>query len=137
MDLHLKFLSLNVRGLRDSSKRRELFHWLKHYHDGGKSIIFLQESHTIESDQSKWEKEWGSKVIISNYKTSSRGVAILLPMKINFTIDKIASSDDGRKIVITISYKDKNYTLMNIYAPTQDLEKEQIIFYKELETDVE
>ena len=26
---------------------------------------------------------------------------------------------------------------MNIYAPTQDLEKEQIKFYKELETDVE
>ena len=73
-----QLLSLNVRGLRDSKKRRELFRWLKHFHNGNKSIIFLQETHATELDKHIWEKEWGSTVILSDYNTNSRGVAILL-----------------------------------------------------------
>ena len=54
-------LSLNVRGLRDSKKRREIFRWLKKFHNGMNSVIFLQETHAVEKDKVIWEKEWGQR----------------------------------------------------------------------------
>ena len=130
-------LSLNVRGLRDSKKRREIFRWLKRFHDGNDSIIFLQETHTVERDKAIWEKEWGGDVYLSDFKQNSRGVAILLPKKIDFIIDNVQISTDGRKIILEISKNEITYCLINIYSPTQDLEDDQIMFYKNLLIDVE
>ena len=130
-------LSLNVRGLRDSKKRRETFRWLKRFHNGENNIIFLQETHTLAHDISLWEKEWGSKIYISDFRSNSRGVAILLPKNFNFVIDNVNISSDGRKIILNITNDQTSYCLINIYAPTQDMEIEQLTFFTELVSDVE
>ena len=57
-------LSLNVRGLRNKEKRREMFHWLKQYNGGDNSFIFLQETHSDKMDELIWQREWGSKKVI-------------------------------------------------------------------------
>jgi len=77
-------LSLNVRGLRDSKKRREIFRWLKRFQNGMDSVIFLQETHIVEKEKLIWENEWESDVYLSGYKQNSQGVAILLPKKQRF-----------------------------------------------------
>ena len=137
MSLCHSLLSLNVRGLRESKKRRETFRWLKRFHNGTNSIIFLQETHTLAKDLSMWENEWGSKIYLSDFKSNSRGVAILLPKNFNFVIDSANISPDGRKIILNITNDDTSYCLFNIYAPTQDLENEQFSFFTDLISDIE
>ena len=48
--------SFNTRGLRSNIKRPNIFNWLKKDHSG---ITMLQETHSILSDQIKWQQEWG------------------------------------------------------------------------------
>ena len=67
MSICHSLLSLNVRGLHDSKKRREIFRWLKRFHNGKNFIVFLQEQHSVENDIPYWEKEWGAKIILSNF----------------------------------------------------------------------
>ena len=68
-------LSLNVRGLRDSKKRREIFRWLKRFHNLNDSILFLQEMYTVERDKAIWEKQWGwGETFI--YQTSNKIVEV-------------------------------------------------------------
>ena len=61
--------SLNVRGLGDRLKRREMFNWLrkKNY-----SIYMLQEVYCSENTISVWSAEWGYKTFFSCC-TSARG----------------------------------------------------------------
>ena len=72
----LQLLSLNVRGIGDNTKRREVFRWLKRYHKGGDSIIMLQETHSTPNSELVWEREWGSKIYFSHGANNARGVAI-------------------------------------------------------------
>ena len=137
MSICHSLLSLNVRGLRDSKKRREIFRWLKRFHNGKNCIVFLQETHSVENDIPYWEKEWGAKIILSNYKSNSRGVGILLPHNFDFTIDNFKVSVDGRKIILNINYEQKKYCLINVYAPTQDMLDDQLSFFKELRMDID
>ena len=48
--------SLNVRGLRDKTKRNEMFTWLK---NKNLSIIFLQETHCTNELEDVWRTGWG------------------------------------------------------------------------------
>ena len=82
-------------------------------------------------------EEWGSKIYISDFRSNSRGVAILLPKNFNFVIDNVNISSDGRKIILNITNDQTSYCLINIYAPTQDMEIEQLTFFTELVSDVE
>ena len=66
----LIFNSFNCRGLRDTKKRLDIFHWLKATHYG---ITFLQETHSIEEDKTAWVKEWDGSIYFSNGTSQSRG----------------------------------------------------------------
>ena len=72
----VKLLSLNIRGLQDSKKRREIFTWLKHNHKGSKSFILLQETHSKKEDELMWKNEWGAQILFSHGTSQSRGVAV-------------------------------------------------------------
>ena len=109
--------SFNCRGLRNNDKRIGLFHWLKDMHKG---IIFLQETHSIESDEKLWEREWGSKIYFSHCSTTRQGVAILMPSNIDFKISHVERDKDGRLIALTCSIEENELVLINIYAPTKD-----------------
>ena len=59
----LKCLSLNVRGLNKSIKRRTVFRWL---HKQKHHVIFLQESYCSKELEPTWENEWGGKAFFSH-----------------------------------------------------------------------
>ena len=49
--MSLTIASLNVRGLRENTKRREMFTWLRAKHF---SIYMLQEVHCTDNTNSVW-----------------------------------------------------------------------------------
>ena len=132
----VKLLSLNVRGLQDSKKRRELFLWLKQNHKGSKSFILLQETHSKKEDELLWEKEWGAQILFSHGTSQSRGVAILFPKVTLFKLDSYSVDLEGRKIQIHLSNECSKLCIINVYAPTQDKADEQYIFMQKLYQDV-
>ena len=123
-------LSLNVRGIGDGKKRREIFRWLKRYHSGGNSIVFLQETHSTTISEHVWQQEWGSKIFFSHGTSKARGVAILMPNKFNFDITELWKDDSGRILALILKTQEKTVNLVNIYAPTKDKSSEQIEFLK-------
>ena len=91
-----------------------------------KCITFLQETHCTRELENTWKQEWGADIIFSYGSSNSKGVAILLPKQADYTILNKEVDNDGRFIIIEIKYENEIYVLINIYAPTQNHENEQI-----------
>ena len=123
--------SFNCRGLRDTKKRLDIFHWLNTSHYG---ITFLQEAHCIDEDKTLWVKEWGGSIYFSNGTAQSRGVVILIPEAIHrdITIVNETKDTEGRLLLIDCIYENMHLTLVNVYAPTKDHLENQITFLEEL-----
>ena len=117
--------SFNCRGLGDGRKRRSVFQWLKKYHN---SIILLQETHSTISTERSWEKEWGCDIYFSHGTSGSRGVAILFPKQLIYTIKNQLSDEEGRLLILDVEMDTFNFVILNIYAPTKDHENEQLKF---------
>ena len=71
----LDILSLNVRGIRDQSKRRSIFSFVK---DQKAHIYYLQETFSEPNDETIWKKEWGGAMFFSHGTNHSKGVCILV-----------------------------------------------------------
>ena len=126
--------SFNCRGIRNTKKRLGLFHWLKDTYEG---IIFLQETHSIESDEKSWEREWGSKIYFSHCSSIRQGVAILMPLNIDVKVTNIESDLNGRLIALTCEIEGNEFVLLNIYAPTKDKNTMQNNFLNYLHSTIE
>ena len=67
---------------------------------------------------------------MSHGTSQSRGVAVLLPksmMEICKIID-IETDRNGRALIIDCEIEDNFFTIINIYAPTKDQQREQLQF---------
>ena len=69
-DLDFDIISLNARGLRDFTKRREVFNYEKKVSRRG--IIFLQETHSVLKDEKVWTDQFGC----GKGKSDAKGVII-------------------------------------------------------------
>ena len=123
----IQLTSLNVRGLRDSVKRENIFKWLK---SKNPDIVFLQETHChLKKDVNQWSKEWsGSKSY--NYwslgTSRSKGAAILLSKNLcerNITVTNVVIDPNGRSVKLILHINDRKYRLINIYAPNHEAER--------------
>ena len=52
----LPIVSFNVNGLKNNLKRKTIFHFLKNKKF---DFIFLQETHSSDTDEKLWKCEWG------------------------------------------------------------------------------
>ena len=77
--MSINICTFNVKGLNDSSKRKQLFHWLK---SNKYSICLLQEIHCQEQTYNIWEKEWGGDIFLSGNSRNSTGVGSTLILHI-------------------------------------------------------
>ena len=91
--------SLNVRGLREQSKRRSIFSYLK---DQKSKLYFLQEIYSEVNDEIIWRNEWGGKILFSHGTKHSIGVCILINPLVQDKIDYSFSDKSGRIVLITI-----------------------------------
>ena len=132
----LRIVSANVRGIRQTLKRIDIWNKLKELNA---NIVLLQETHLMKKDLNDVRKEWNIEFILSDYNTNSRGVAILIQPNFEYKLTHIYSDKTGRYQIITMDIANKfSITLTNIYGPNQDdpeLLKE--IFHKsnELQSD--
>ena len=109
--------SLNVRGLRDKTKRNEMFTWLK---NKNLSIIFLQETHCTNELEDVWRTGWGHKVFFSNKSSHSGGVCILLDKSLQYDVISCHPDPLGRYILLHIKTSNRELLLCNVYAPNKD-----------------
>ena len=103
--LNLIFSSrLNVRGLGDRLKRREMFNRLrrKNY-----SIYMIQEVHCSENTMSVWSAEWGYKTLFSCCTSAKGGVAILFNNNFDLQLLRTYLDPNGRFIICDITAEKK------------------------------
>ena len=122
-----KVLSLNVRGIRDQTKRRSIFSFLK---DQNANIYFLQETYSEPGDENIWRKEWGGELFFSHGTKHSKGVCTLINPTTQLQVECLYSNNSGRIVLITISLNGQKVTLCNIYAPND--QAKQLQFLQEL-----
>ena len=123
-----KIISLNVRGLRNSTKRSCMFTFLK---DQNATIYFLQETYSEPNDESFWKNEWGGEMFFSHGTRHSKGTCILLnPVIEDSKIKNSLSDNSGRIVLINLILNGLELSLCNIYAPNE--QAEQLRFIEEL-----
>ena len=115
--MDLKIVSLNVRGLGNNAKRKEVFNWLR---SKKQSIYMLQEAHCSDGTTDIWTCEWGCKALFSCCSSNKAGVCILFNNNFDFQIHKVFSDPNGRFIICDIVADSKILTVANIYAPNED-----------------
>ena len=109
-------ITINTRGLNESSKRQTLFHWLK---SNKYKIVCLQETFLTSDKLNSFNTDWNAPCFhcVSN-SNHSRGVSILINDNFEHEILGVHSSNDGRKLLLNLKHKGQTYCIVNIYAPT-------------------
>ena len=125
----ISIISMNVQGLGDKDKRKDVLNYLKNKNH---CIYFLQDTHFTDKESNYIRAQWGFECFFSNFSSQARGVAILLNNTFEFKIDRMETDRNGNKLILDMSVEGKNITLINIYGPNRDNPD----FYKQLKTDV-
>ena len=121
--MDLKICSLNVRGLGDKLKRREMFNWLRRK---SYPVYRLQEVHCSENKIPVWSAEWGYKTLFScctSKKEESRFFSIITSIFKSYGHTWIPTADSSSAILQQIK---KCMTIATLYAPNDD---DQISFW--------
>ena len=125
-------MSLNVRGIRSSSKREALFCWLN---ERKYDVVFLQETYSTKDVESIWKTQWQGKSYFSHGSNHSCGVMILVKDDLDFKLNSLSSDDKGRYIIMEAEVQGSSFLFVNIYAP--NTAQDQCCFYDNLNKDIE
>ena len=119
-----KIVSLNVRGLRNTNKRRAIFSYLKKQ----KVTIFnLQETFSKPEDEKIWTAEWGGKGFFSHGTEHSKGVTMLINPASKFQVSIVEIDPHGRYLITKLQVEHTIFYVINVYAPNDYREQEQFI----------
>uniref|UniRef100_A0A8C6WZP1 exodeoxyribonuclease III n=1 Tax=Neogobius melanostomus TaxID=47308 RepID=A0A8C6WZP1_9GOBI len=109
----IKIVSQNINGLNNCIKRKRVLQTLKREGD----IILLQETHLNKIEHEKLGKLASAQVFASSYGTARRGVAIIIPKRIPFELEKCVKDKEGRYVLVVGKVDGKAMSLLNIYNP--------------------
>ena len=127
----LTIASINVNGLRDTTKRNLVYNLISRRKF---DVVFIQETHSELEDESRWKENWNGEIIFSHGTRSSAGVAILTSAKSGFHLDQVKGDSYGRWIKGNIHWNGKTFTLMSVYAPNAS--KLRVDFFHDLEKEI-
>ena len=126
MSEKLRIESLNGRGLRDRTKRIDIFDRIK---DRNTDIILLQETHWTENDYTDLKEDWNIEFFLSGSSNTARGTAILLNKTFEYVLHDKILDNNGRYALIDIEITlIGKLTIGSIYAPNDQIE----IFIEEI-----
>jgi endonuclease/exonuclease/phosphatase (EEP) superfamily protein YafD len=129
----LNFLTLNVNGLVKADRRTVIFNsllTLKH-----QDVIFLQETHLEAAEQIEAiQKQWDGVSLWHKGSYHSKGVGLLFAKKLQPTINKVYSDNEGRLMTVDCTFLDRNFTLINVYCPNHRAQRK--VFLENLRTRV-
>ena len=126
----IKILSANCQGLGNFEKRKDIF---KYFRNMKASIVCLQDTHFVSSNEKIIENQWGFKAYFSSFASNSRGVAVLLNNNFEHKVMGTRKDDNGNLLALDIQLDSKRLTLVTIYGPNHD----SPLFYENLKTVVE
>lgn len=92
----LNLVSYNVHGLNHPIKRKKILSQLKKLQC---SIALIQETHLVEGEYKKLEREWVNQVFHASYG-KKRGVAILINKSLPFFAEKVIQDTMGRYVMV-------------------------------------
>jgi exonuclease III len=120
----LNLITLNVRGLRNQEKRKNVFHWLN---SKNCDICVLQEVYCCQNDIETWSKEYGGVFYSSSGSNHSKGILIGISNKVESitNVNLLYSDNEGRILGIKIDINENHYNLWNIYAPNDTTDRKK------------
>ena len=80
ISLACNLVTLNVKGIRDKTKRESIFTWLK---DKQADVAFLQETYSTIEIEDEWRSLWDGNVYFSHGTNHSKGVTVLIDSKLD------------------------------------------------------
>ena len=128
--VNIKIISVNVRGLRDTLKRRAVF---RHLHSTYSDyFVAMQDTHSQVGDEPIWQAEWGSRIMMSHGTTCRQGgVAFLIPRRFDGIVREMNVSNN-RLVMVRVEDRGVQYCIVSVYAPTSSFRIEQIKFIDDL-----
>ena len=109
--------SLNVRGLHNETKRKEVFKFMR---KNKANIICLQETHSEPGDQRLWSKQWVDSIHFTHGSNQAKGVCIMFNKVGDLSITKVKNDVEGRYLILECSYHDYDFLLCGVYVPNRD-----------------
>ena len=120
MEEKVRIESLNARGLRDGTKKCDVFDKAKMRNT---DIMFIQEIHWTMTDYTKIREDWNIVTIIAGNSSSARGTASLLNKTFEYKLHDTVIDINGRYVIIDIEIALLGrITLGSIYAPNEQIE---------------
>ena len=114
MTVDLSCIMLNVRGLNNMPKRRQIFRWL---HGRKFQVIFLQEVYRSKDLEKLLSAEWGRKIVYCHGTNHSSGTLIMFNPSLDIEVENWEVNQKGRQIVLRARIDDVIFIFVNIYAP--------------------
>ena len=115
-----EILSYNTRGIGDEAKRKKIFNFFKR-NSSGKSIIFLQETHSTKQVENLWRHQWHGDMIFSHGTSNSKGCCIAFRYDLEYKLLSPEISDEnGRFIILHKEIQGTSYILINYYGPNSE-----------------
>ena len=114
-----KLLSLNVRGIRSTKKRKALLMWLN---ERKYDIVFLQETSSTVEVEDIWKTQWQGKLFFSHGTNRSCGVMALVWSDLDFKLNSVNTDNEGRYLIIEAEVQSSAFLLVIIC----DCERENV-----------
>ena len=108
---------MNVQGLGDQSKRRDVLNYLKikKY-----NIYCIQDTHFVDKEIPYIRSMWDFECYFSNLNSQSRGVAIFINNNFDYKFKSLEKDMSGNLLILNFTSVDSDHTLVCIYGPNKD-----------------
>ena len=113
----LRLASWNVKGLNETLKTCRV---LDHLAALKADVIFIQETHLLQTETRKLKRGWLDKTFHSTFTSKSRGVSILVRKNIPFALDRTVTDPNGRFVAVTGKLAELPVIMISVYAPNWD-----------------
>lgn len=110
----LKFLTWNVRGLRERVKCSATLAFLKKQHT---DIIVLVENHVEGRLQMALCRPWVGWAFHLTYTFHARGVSVLVAKSVQFELSEVSTDTQGQYVLISARLYGEPFLILTFYVP--------------------
>ena len=116
----------NVNGVQSAKKRLKKIQYFKNKLLP-QGILFLQETHSTESNEASWRDEFNATLFFSHGSSNSCGVLIGFLGKIDVNVLNQMCDNKGRILILNVTIDVKNFVLINLYNPNTENEQVEVL----------
>ncbi|CAH2315091.1 Hypothetical predicted protein, partial [Pelobates cultripes] len=117
MEMVIKLMSLNTKGLNSPNKRRLALQEAKKC---GAQVAFFQETHFKWNSRPKFTSKWYPHDFHTCYSAKKRGVSTVISKDVAFSLVRKISDKKGRYLILQCMLNNAPYTLINVYSPNEN-----------------